>query len=139
MACLSQDYIIWLKDVLISVVLANMYLATASGSFLNLFAWGVNLSRKAATAASGVIRFYKSDAAQAVVIPAGTLIQTERINGTIFSVAVSADNPKIDDALTLQVIGAVVCHRYFCVEPVGKFHFVTDERHLFFGFVQAEM
>ncbi|MCI4217365.1 baseplate J/gp47 family protein [Dickeya dianthicola] len=83
--------VIWLKDVLISVVLANMYLATASGPFLNLFAWGVNLSRKAATAASGVIRFYKSDASPAVVIPAGTLIQTERINGTIFSVAVSVD------------------------------------------------
>ncbi|RNM24764.1 hypothetical protein EFS38_07910 [Dickeya undicola] len=83
--------VIWLKDVLISVVLANMYLATASGPFLNLFAWGVNLSRKAATAAAGVIRFYKSDTAQAVVIPAGTLIQTERINGTVFSVAVSVD------------------------------------------------
>ncbi|AYC17717.1 hypothetical protein DZA65_00811 [Dickeya dianthicola] len=119
--------VIWLKDVLISVVLANMYLATASGPFLNLFAWGVNLSRKAATAAAGVVRFYKSDAAQAVVIPAGTLIQTERINGTVFSVAVSVDTviaaglASADVPVTATADGGAfnLAPGYYRILPVG--------------------
>lgn len=83
--------VMWLKDVLINVVLANMYLATASGSFLEVFAWGVNLSRKPATAARGAMRFFKTAADQAVIIPAGTLVQTERINGQVYSVRVLVD------------------------------------------------
>ena len=81
----------WLKDVLINVVLSNMYLATASGSFLEVFAWGVNLTRKPATAATGVVRFFKTAAEQAVIIPAGTQVQTERINGQVYSLNVIHD------------------------------------------------
>ncbi|HDL7629644.1 TPA: baseplate J/gp47 family protein [Yersinia enterocolitica] len=83
--------VLWLNEVLINTVLANMYLATASGTFLEVFGWGVNARRKPATAAQGVIRFYKTDIRQDVVIPAGTHIQTERINGKIYSVGVSAE------------------------------------------------
>ncbi|WP_409311538.1 baseplate J/gp47 family protein [Pectobacterium sp. B1J-3] len=83
--------VMWLKAVLINVVLANMYLATASGAFLDMFAWGVNVTRKPATAASGTIRFFKSNASQAALVPAGTVIQTERINGQIYSLRVTAD------------------------------------------------
>lgn len=83
--------VMWLKEVLINVVLGNMYLATASGSFLEVFAWGVNLSRKPATAARGAMRFFKTAADQVVIIPAGTLVQTERINGQVYSVRVLAD------------------------------------------------
>ncbi|MGP2515410.1 baseplate J/gp47 family protein [Yersinia sp. 2545 StPb PI] len=83
--------VLWLNSVLINTVLANMYLATASGTFLEVFGWGVNARRKPATAAQGMIRFYKTDIQQDVVIPAGTLIQTERINGKIYSVVVSVE------------------------------------------------
>lgn len=83
--------VLWLKEVLINTVLANMYLATASGTFLEVFGWGVNTSRKPPTAAIGMIRFYKADIQQDVVIPAGTIIQTERINGKIYSVVVSVE------------------------------------------------
>ncbi|EKN5996402.1 hypothetical protein DVQ80_05240 [Yersinia enterocolitica] len=83
--------VLWLNEVLINTVLANMYLATASGTFLEVFGWGVNARRKPATAAQGVIRFYKTDIRQDVVIPAGTIIQTERINGKIYSVVVSVE------------------------------------------------
>ncbi|OJB82947.1 hypothetical protein A9Q62_10585 [Yersinia ruckeri] len=85
--------VLWLNEVLINTVLANMYLATASGRFLDVFGWSVNAERKPATAARGQLRFYKLDATQTVVIPAGTVIQTERINGTIYAVTVSADTP----------------------------------------------
>lgn len=83
--------VLWLNEVLINTVLANMYLATASGTFLEVFGWGVNARRKPATAAQGMIRFYKTDIQQDVVIPAGTHIQTERINGKIYGVVVSVE------------------------------------------------
>lgn len=83
--------VLWLNEVLINTVLANMYLATASGTFLEVFGWGVNARRKPATAAQGMIRFYKTDIQQDVVIPAGTIIQTERINSKIYSVVVSVE------------------------------------------------
>ncbi|TCT36952.1 baseplate J-like protein [Providencia alcalifaciens] len=79
--------VLWLKDALVNVVMRNMYLATASGVWLDMFAWGVNLKRKEATKAHGVIRFYKAVGAPAVTVPKGTIIQTERIAGVIYSVS----------------------------------------------------
>lgn len=83
--------VIWLKDVLINVVMANMYLATASGTYLDLFAWAVNLSRKDPTFTEGVITFFKSDATLLITIPAGTVIQTERIDDRIYRVMTVAE------------------------------------------------
>ncbi|ELY2485934.1 baseplate J/gp47 family protein [Cronobacter sakazakii] len=83
--------VLWLKDVLVGTVLANMFVATASGQMLRLLAWAVNVTAKPATAAQGVIRFYKTDAGAVVTVKAGTLIQTERINGTVYELATTAD------------------------------------------------
>lgn len=83
--------VMWIKDVLITGVLANMFVATASGQMLRLLAWGVNLTAKPAAKAVGVIRFFKSDAKQAVTVNAGTIIQTERINGAVYALSVTAD------------------------------------------------
>lgn len=82
---------LWLKDALINTVLKNSFLATASGAFLDLFAWAVNIERKAAIAAGGVIHFYKTDEKQAITIKAGTLIQSERIDGVIYQLKVMTD------------------------------------------------
>ncbi|WP_140920162.1 baseplate J/gp47 family protein [Limnobaculum xujianqingii] len=90
MAIVTTPFL-WLKDALINVVLKNSFLATASGAFLDLFAWAVNLTRKPAIAAGGVIHFYKTDTRQAVTVKAGTLIQSERINGVIYQLRVVAD------------------------------------------------
>ncbi|MGQ6163719.1 baseplate J/gp47 family protein [Serratia sp. IR-2025] len=83
--------VMWLKTVLVTVVMRNMYLATAAGSFLDVFAWGVNVKRKPATAAAGVVRFFKDNAQASVTVPAGTVIQTERINGNVYSLAVAQE------------------------------------------------
>ncbi|HAV6910496.1 TPA: hypothetical protein JJI82_22155, partial [Cronobacter sakazakii] len=83
--------VLWLKDVLVGTVLANMFVATASGQMLRLLAWAVNVTAKPATAAQGVIRFYKADAGAVVTVKAGTLIQTERINGTVYELATTSD------------------------------------------------
>ncbi|HGJ5897345.1 baseplate J/gp47 family protein [Arsenophonus apicola] len=76
----------WLTEALINVTLKNMFLATASDNWLDMFAWGVNLTRKPATEAKGVIRFYRDAGAGTIIVPAGTVIQTERINDIIYSV-----------------------------------------------------
>lgn len=89
-ACVTKP-VLWLKDALVSVVLANMFVATASGQLLRLLAWAVNITAKPASAAVGVIRFVKQSAGAVVTVRAGTLIQTERINGQIYSVATTAD------------------------------------------------
>lgn len=83
--------VLWLKDVLVQVVLTNMFVATATGPMLRLLAWAVNIEAKPASAAAGVIRFYKTTAANAVTINAGTLIQTERINGVVYALSVKRD------------------------------------------------
>lgn len=83
--------VLWLKDVLVSTVLANMFVATASGQLLRLLAWAVNVTPKPAVAAQGVIRFYKTDARAVVTVKAGTVIQTERINGMVYGLTTSGD------------------------------------------------
>jgi len=83
--------LLWLRDALISVVLANMFVATATGPMLRLLAWAVNVTAKPASAAAGVVRFYKAKAEDVIAIPAGTLVQTERINGVVYVLAVNVD------------------------------------------------
>ncbi|HDL6888135.1 TPA: baseplate J/gp47 family protein [Yersinia enterocolitica] len=83
---------LWLVNALSSTVMANMFLATASGTFVDLFAWAVNLSRKDASTAQGVIRFTKETASAEITVPAGTVIQTERINGTVYKLITLTDS-----------------------------------------------
>lgn len=83
--------VLWLQAALINVVLRNMFVATATGAMLRLLAWAVNITPKPASAAAGVLRFYKVSAADEIAIPAGTLIQTERINGVVYVLAVNED------------------------------------------------
>ncbi|EPN2803329.1 baseplate J/gp47 family protein [Serratia marcescens] len=83
--------VMWLKDALINTVMKNLFLATAGGLFVDLFAWAVNVARKDATAAVGLVRFTKDDAGREITVPAGTVIQTERINGTIYRLLTTVD------------------------------------------------
>ena len=83
--------VLWLQAALINVVLRNMFVATATGAMLRLLAWAVNITPKPASAAAGVIRFYKTNPSDVVIVPTGTLIQTERINGVVYVLAVSED------------------------------------------------
>jgi len=89
-ACVTKP-VLWLKDALVSVVLVNMFVATASGQLLRLLAWAVNVTAKPAGAAEGMIRFVKQDAGAVVTVRAGTVVQTERINGTVYGVFTVAD------------------------------------------------
>lgn len=95
--------VMWIISALVNVVLRNMFVATATGPLLRLLAWGLNVTPKPASAAQGMVRFTKTTAGQAVTVPAGTIIQTERINGVIYQLAVIADTLIPDTAASLLV------------------------------------
>lgn len=119
--------VLWLQDALINTVLMNMFVATASGQMLRLLAWAVNVIVKPATAAVGVLRFYKSNAANAVTVPAGTLVQTERINGVVYILKVTQDTliPAGKESGTVPVIatgtgdGYNLAPGYYRILPVS--------------------
>ncbi len=81
----------WLRDALVETVLPGMFVATAKGDMLKLHARDVNITPKPATRARGVIWFVKSRPGDDVVVPRGTLIQTTRINGVVYSLAVTEE------------------------------------------------
>ncbi|MFM4808865.1 baseplate J/gp47 family protein [Aeromonas hydrophila] len=78
---------LWLiRTLLAGHVLPNTFAATATDAYLDLKAWDVDLTRKAAQKTRGVIHFVKVSPGEAVTIPADIWITTERINGTIYRV-----------------------------------------------------
>lgn len=78
---------LWLiRTLLAGHVLPNTFTATATDAYLDLKAWDVDLTRKAAQKTRGVIHFVKVSPGEAVTIPADIWIATERINGTIYRV-----------------------------------------------------
>ncbi|MFS7361465.1 baseplate J/gp47 family protein [Rahnella inusitata] len=119
--------VLWLKDVLVNTVLANMFVATASGQMLRLLAWAVNVTAKPASAAEGVIRFIKASAGAEVTVPAGTRVQTERINGTVYelvtksSFTIAAGTASALVPVTASATGAAynLAPGYFRILPVA--------------------
>lgn len=83
--------VMWIISALINVVMRNMFVATATGPLLRLQAWGLNITPKPASLAEGMVRFTKASVGLAVTVPAGTVVQTERINGMIYQLSVVAD------------------------------------------------
>lgn len=130
--------VLWLKDALVNTVLANMFVATASGELLRLLAWAVNITVKPASAAQGVVRFYKTDAAAVVTVKAGTQIQTERINGVVYELMTVSDFTISKDAasalIPVQAVATGGAYNlapgYYRILPVavtGISHAVNEE------------
>lgn len=95
---------VWVvTTLLVGYVLPNMFVATAIGVWLDLWAWQFNIERKAATKAKGVVIFYRAAAqGPVIVIPVGTWIQTELINGSVYRVKVLVDTELTENALSVS-------------------------------------
>lgn len=78
----------WLVAFLIRCIMPNNYLKTAKGYFLDIIVWGYALTRKPAQKAQGKLIFHRDSVGQELSIPAGTVIRTIAINGTIYRVIV---------------------------------------------------
>ncbi len=78
---------LWLIRILLAGhVLPASFAATATDSYLDLKAWDVDLIRKPAQKAGGIVNFTKVNPAEATTIPDDVWVTTERINGTIYRV-----------------------------------------------------
>ncbi len=119
---------LWLINTLLAnYVLPNAFTATAKNIYLDLKAWEVDLERKAATNTRGVVEFFKEKSENPVIINAGTIIETDRIENTVYQLQV------IEDVLIPagQASGLVLCEAvnagnafnlpagYFSILPKG--------------------
>lgn len=93
----------WLTDQLIVEILPNLFVKTAKGKWLQIQAWSVGIDFKPASRAEGVLHFTKESAANALTVKAGTVVQTERINDTIYRLIVQEDTPIPAGVLTAAV------------------------------------
>lgn len=131
---------VWLKDAFIQNVLMNMFLMTASGYFLDLFANAVNLQRKPASLAVGEILFTKTNKNQLVVIPLGTIIRSPEINGVIYQLKTTQEYsiPAGVETARIPVVAAGSGENYnlaagyyrFLVEPIDGVMVTNDDNWL---------
>ncbi|WP_445772969.1 baseplate J/gp47 family protein [Shewanella sp.] len=80
---------VWIvNEVLIKQILPNMFLLTATDAdFIEAKAWEHDLTRKAESFAAGKVRFNRAaKSGPSLLIPAGTVVQTDAINGTVYRV-----------------------------------------------------
>ncbi|KDM89693.1 baseplate J/gp47 family protein [Photobacterium galatheae] len=95
---------IWMvTTLLVGYILPNMFLATAGGEWLRLMAWAVRITPKPASEAKGKIAFQRAAVqGPALIIPKGTWIQTEPVNGKIYRVRVTEDTTMPENETTVQ-------------------------------------
>lgn len=118
--------VIWLIQALINSVLPQVFLKYASGAYLDLKAWGVNLERKRAAAAQGRVQFTRSTTAGTLDVPADTAVQSANINGRVYTlrttetVTFSDGQDKILAPVTAEEKGSAynLAAGYYSVLPV---------------------
>ena len=96
----------------ITGVMPNLFLKTASGSYLDLIGWSRNTERKEATALTGVIRFDRDSTGSILSVPVGTVVKTAAINGVVYRVVTTEEgvftstDTSIDIAVEAENTGA---------------------------------
>ena len=93
----------WLVDLLADTALPNTFLKTASGIWLDIFGWGVDLERKQATAARGMIQFTRVNSVGALTVPAGTVIESPAISGYVYRLLTTEEVTAADGELIISV------------------------------------
>lgn len=89
-----------LVGVLKNHALPNVFLRYASGRWLDVYAWGVDLMRKPATSAAGSVTFTRETAAGELLIPAGTVVESPTLGGYVYRLATTQDVTAVDGQLT---------------------------------------
>ncbi len=93
----------WIIVLLVNEVLPNSYLKTASGVFLDMLAWAVDVTRKQAVKALGNIQFSRLDVLGELQIPVGTVVQTVAINGKVYRVVTTEAGTMADGVSSVSV------------------------------------
>lgn len=98
--------VMWLIDFIALTVLPNFFVKTAVDAWLDMLAWQVNVTRKAATKATGLLLFTRSAVTGALEIPVGTRIQSIAINGNVY-VLVTTEATSFADGQSQVLVPAV--------------------------------
>jgi uncharacterized phage protein gp47/JayE len=88
--------VMWLIDFIALTVLPNFFVKTAVDAWLDMLAWQVNVTRKAATKAEGWLLFTRSAVVGVLEVPAGTRIQSIAINGNVYVLVTTVATSFID-------------------------------------------
>ena len=95
--------VMWLISFISDTVLPNFFVKTASNAWLDTLAWAVNVERKGATKAKGVILFTRIAAGGTLELPAGIVVQSSAINGHIYQLVTTTPATFADGLLQLEV------------------------------------
>ena len=96
----------WIVNkVLIDTMLPNLFLQTATDSaFIEAKAWEHDITRKSEQAAQGNVIFYRAaSTGPSLLIAAGTVIQTDEINGQVYRVISNNDVILPENQLSINV------------------------------------
>lgn len=95
--------VLWLLEFISGTVLPNFFVKTATGAWLDMLAWAVNVERKAATKAQGSILFTRLQPAGALEVPVGTVVQSAAINGHAYQLVTTSAATITDGLLQLEI------------------------------------
>jgi len=88
--------VLWLLEFVSGTVLPNFFVKTATGAWLDMLAWAVNVERKPATRAVGTLLLTRGTPDGALEVPAGTRVQSAPINGTVYVLVTTAAASFVD-------------------------------------------
>ncbi|ARP40642.1 baseplate J/gp47 family protein [Vibrio syngnathi] len=119
---------VWLiRTLLAEHVMPNMFVATAERWALELKAWDHDIEPKDAEKTQGNITLTKANAADAVTIDAGKVVQTLPIDGVVYKVRVLAETVIEAGQLTGKVlVEAFEAGAAFNL-PAGYFNIIPEE------------
>lgn len=103
MTALVTKPVMWILDFIAGTVLPNFFVQTATGSWLDMLAWGVNVTRKGAQRTSGVLLFTRLNAGGNLEVPAGTVVQSAPINGHVYQLVTTAAGTFVDGKMQLEI------------------------------------
>lgn len=95
--------VMWLISFISGTVLPNFFVKTAQDKWLDMLAWAVNVERKGATKAQGMLLFTRDVAGGVLQMPAGVQVQSAAINGHIYQLATTHAVTFADGVLQLEV------------------------------------
>ena len=103
MTALVTKPVMWLISFISGTVLPNFFVKTARDKWLDMLAWAVNVERKGATKAQGMLLFTRDVAGGVLQMPAGTQVQSAAINGHIYQLVTTQAVTFADGVLQLEV------------------------------------
>ncbi|AMW86422.1 Putative bacteriophage protein [Pseudomonas yamanorum] len=95
--------VMWLISFISGTVLPNFFVKTARDKWLDMLAWAVNVERKGATKAQGMLLFTRDVAGGVLQMPAGIQVQSAAINGHIYQLVTTQAVTFADGVLQLEV------------------------------------